>query len=157
MEEAVVLKSNQITQTHKNEHEPYEYYKQEITSRSTFPQCYAAFYDLPPRKSSYPFHYHEKTTELFYIIAGRGLLRLRTREILVEAGDVIVFPPGISGSHKLTNVSDTETLRYLDVDTLSNADVVHYPDSNKIGIIRGGGAASLFYKNGIQTDYYDGE
>ena len=117
MEKTIVLKSSQLKKSHKNVHEPYEYYKQEITKREDFNQCYAAIYELPPKKSSYPFHYHEKNTELFYILSGHGLLRTFDGEIAVEEGDVIVCPPGEKGGHKMTNCSEHEILRYLDVDT----------------------------------------
>lgn len=156
MEKTNIIKSSQLKKSHKKEHEPYEYYKQEITDRGDFSQCYAAFYEIPPQKSSYPYHYHEKNTELFFILSGHGLLRTSDGERIVEEGDVIVCPPGEKGGHKLTNLSNYVTLRYLDVDTTNSPDTVHYPDSNKTGIIRHNESCT-FYRDGKETDYYDGE
>lgn len=152
----VLLKEDEIKKSHKNKHPQYEYYKQEITNRDDFDQCYAAFYEIPPLKSNYPFHYHEKNTELFYIIAGQGLLRTNEGDVVVEAGDVLVCPPGKEGGHKLTNLSETETLRYLDVDAVNSPDIIHYPDSAKIGVIIQN-QSSTFYRQEAQADYYDGE
>lgn len=156
MNKTVIISESQIIRSHKNVHEPYEYYKQEITNREHFNQLYAAFYEIPPQKSNYPFHYHEKNTELFYIIAGKGLIRTGEGVAVVEAGDVIICPPGENGGHKLTNISDSEVLRYLDVDTTNTPDILHYPDSDKIGIIKHN-ESSTFYKDGKETDYYGGE
>jgi uncharacterized cupin superfamily protein len=47
-------------------------------------------------------------------------------------------------------------LTYLDCDTISNADVVFYPDSNKTGVIVNG-QPSRFYKNDDNVDYYENE
>lgn len=81
MEEGRVMKNKVLItsmdenkMTHKNEKEPYEYYKQEITKRSLFQDMYVAFYQIPPNKIAYPFHYHDFNTETFYIISGEGLL-----------------------------------------------------------------------------------
>ncbi len=156
MKNILVLNSDKIARKHKNVNPSYEYYKQEITNRSEFSQCYAAFYEVLPNKSTYPFHYHEKNTELFYIIEGEGVLRTNTDKIIVTKGDVIVCPPGAHSSHKLTNISNNQILRYLDVATTNSPDTVHYPDSNKIGIITHNESAT-FYLNDEEVDYYTGE
>ena len=104
----------------KAEHELYEYRKQEITSRAEFYTCYAAFYEISPGKANYPYHYHTASTELFYIIGGEGILETPEGEKRVKAGDVIVCPPGERAAHLLRNPSETETLSYLDVDTVQS-------------------------------------
>lgn len=153
----IVIKSKaDLSAKPQRRHAPYAYDKYEITDRSQFNQCYAAFYDVPPLQSNYPFHYHENNTELFYIISGTGLLRTPDGELPVQAGDVIVFPPGKSGAHKLTNTSPCDTLSYLDVDTTNSPDITHYPDSGKIGIIKHN-ESSTFYQVRREADYYTGE
>lgn len=47
----LVVKENELVRRHKAEHEPYEYYKMEITKRADFGQCYAAIYEIPPRST----------------------------------------------------------------------------------------------------------
>jgi mannose-6-phosphate isomerase-like protein (cupin superfamily) len=39
-------------------------------------------------------HYHVKTEEIYYILAGRGLMRIGDDEQHVVAGDAIAIPPG---------------------------------------------------------------
>ena len=55
-------------------------------------------------------HYHPRTEELYYVVAGRGRMRLAAEERDVGPGDCVVIPPGTE--HKLTNTGD-EDLRLL--------------------------------------------
>lgn len=70
----IITRKEQITPTHKAEHEPFEFFKYEATPRAGFDQCYVCFYELPPQKSNYPYHYHTQNTEAFYILSGKGIL-----------------------------------------------------------------------------------
>jgi mannose-6-phosphate isomerase-like protein (cupin superfamily) len=49
-------------------------------------------------------HYHPRTEELYYFVAGTGRLRLGDEEDEVRAGDCVVIPPGTS--HKLWATGD---------------------------------------------------
>jgi uncharacterized cupin superfamily protein len=154
--EIIINNKDRIKASHKCEHEPYEYFKYEITKRNNENQCYVALYEIPPQKESYPYHYHMNNTEVFYIISGNGILRTPDGDKSISKGDVIVCPPKEKGAHKIINTSHTEMLTYLDCDTISNADVVFYPDSNKTGVIVNG-QPSRFYKNDDNVDYYENE
>jgi mannose-6-phosphate isomerase-like protein (cupin superfamily) len=48
-------------------------------------------------------HYHPRTEELYYFVAGAGRMRLGEEEADVRAGDCVVIPPGTP--HKLWNRS----------------------------------------------------
>ena len=63
-----------ITVQHKNQHEGYEYYKRELVLLNA-EQCQISLYEIPPKKAGYPYHYHMKNEETFYIIRGKGLLK----------------------------------------------------------------------------------
>ena len=134
----------------------YEYTKYEVTKRKDFSQCYVCFYELAPLKSAYPKHYHKYNTECFYIINGTGEVETSNEILKVTSGDIIVFPCGEAGTHKITNVSKTEKLTYIDFDTTNSPDIIKYVDSGKIGIIEHN-ISSSFYKEDNQVDYYDGE
>ena len=112
-------------------------------------------YELPPGKSAYPYHYHLKNEETFFILRGEGLLRTPEGERAVKAGDLLFFPAGEDGAHKLTNTSETEMLVYLDFDIVHDLDVTMYPDSGKIGIW--GMDTNKIYRIGDDVDYYEGE
>lgn len=156
MSKVVFKKESEIEKSHKCDHNIYEYFRKEITNRSEFSQIHASFYEVPPQKSAYPFHYHENVTELFYIISGKGLVRTKDEKRIVESGDIFVFPPGEEGAHRISNISETSTLVYLDVASKDVLDIIHYPDSKKIGVIKNNSFAK-FYKEEEDVDYYQDE
>lgn len=145
-----------IKPQHKCDHEPYEYKKYEVTKRSSDYQCYVAFYEIPPQKANYPYHYHMKNEEVFYIISGNGILETPDGNKTIEAGDIIVCPASESGAHRIINNSQTEALVYLDFDTVNSPEVVFYPNSDKVGVIING-KSSTFFKENTNVDYYEGE
>ena len=149
--------TNQVSIEPKHEnHRQFEYYKHLIVPREGN-QCTVAIMEIPPLKASYPYHYHIAVTEVFYIISGEGVAITTEGECKVSAGDVIVFPPGAAGAHKILNTSQSETLRYIDFDTTAQADVTFYPDSQKIGMVLNGLASKEYYKESSAVDYYEGE
>ena len=165
MSEIIITNMNKIAPTYQNKHEKYEFYKYavtesvqkyEVASPREGNQTVTAFYSLPPGKSSYPFHYHTVNEEVFYIISGSGVVETFDGEHSVTAGDIMVFPAGKAGAHKLTNTSETENLVYLDVDTNKTPEIAYYPHSNKVGIRAVNGMRDNF-DLGDTVDYYDNE
>lgn len=154
--EIEIINKSLIKPKHKCEHEPYEYYKYEVTSRSKERRCYVALYEIPPQRANYPYHYHLNSEEVFYIISGNGILETPNGNKAISAGDIILCPPSEKGAHRIINTSQTEMLVYLDVDTVNYPDVAYYPRSGKVGIILHG-EANEFYKRDEQADYYEGE
>ena len=148
-------KIDQIPAGHKCEHEGYEYFRRKFVPFGAAKNTHVCVYEIPPGKAAYPYHYHCKTEETFYIISGIGTLRTPEGEKQVSAGELIFFPAGEAGAHKLTNASDTENLVYLDFDVTHELDVAVYPDSDKIGIW-GMGINQIFPKS-ADADYYYGE
>ena len=148
-------KIDQLPASHKSEHEGYEYYRRKFVPFGAANHTHVCVYEIPPLKSAYPYHYHYKTEETFYIISGMGTLKTPEGERPVCAGELIFFPAGENGAHKLTNTSQAENLVYIDFDSTHELDVAVYPDSDKIGIW-GMGINKLFPQS-AETDYYDGE
>lgn len=91
----------------------------------------ASWFELPPGKAAFPFHYHCANEESLLVLEGTGTLRIGDQSVIVGAGDYATFPPGPGGSHQLTNTSDAP-LRYLCLSTLDPVEVVGYPDSGKV-------------------------
>lgn len=144
-----------ILKQHKNEHGGFEYYKKEIVPRNANRQSVVSVYEIPPQKSAYPYHYHCKNEETYYIISGEGILKTIDGNKKVSKGDFIYFPANSNGAHKLTNSSTTENLVYIDFDTNNDLEVSIYPDSNKIGIW--GKDINQIHKITNKSDYYEGE
>lgn len=64
---------------------------------------------LPPGASTTP-HYHPRTEEIYYILAGRGLMRLGEETRAVGPGDAIAIPP--RAAHQITNTG-SDILTFL--------------------------------------------
>jgi uncharacterized cupin superfamily protein len=72
-----------------------------------------------------------------------------------------MLPSGAEHAHVLINNSD-EDIVYLCISTMNAPEVVHYPDSGKLGVMEsarkwgGENSVSGFYKY-QKAGYYDGE
>jgi mannose-6-phosphate isomerase-like protein (cupin superfamily) len=64
---------------------------------------------LAPGLATTP-HYHPRTEEIYYILAGTGLMRIAGETRQVGPGDAIAIPPG--SAHQITNTGGDE-LRFL--------------------------------------------
>ena len=93
-------------------------------------KCSANFVEVEPGKHAYGYHYHEEYEEVFYIISGKATVKTEKGDIHLNAGDIICFPADVSGSHVISNPSETEKLIYLDVGTANRPDVVHFTGTN---------------------------
>ena len=145
---------DELPRKHKVGAAGYEFYRRDFI-RIHEADSLVRIYELPPGKSAYPYHFHLKNEETFFILRGEGLLRTRDGERAVRPGDLLFFPAGEDGAHKLTNTSDTEMLVYLDFDIVHDLDVTMYPDSGKLGIW--GMDTNKIYRIDDDVDYYDGE
>jgi len=155
MDDIIIANAKSIMPQHKNEHKDYEYYKKVIVDGESSGQCNVSFYKIPPGKAAYPYHYHTKNEEVFYIISGTGTLRTPSGEQTVISGDVLAFPANENGAHKLINSSETEMLIYLDFDTYNSPEISHLLDSGKV-VVYGRGFRQIF-KESSEIGYYDGE
>lgn len=54
-----------------------------------------------PSAASTTLHYHPRAEEIYYILAGQGLMRLDQETRAVGPGDAIAIPPGLA--HQITN------------------------------------------------------
>lgn len=104
---------------------------------------------LAPGEAGCPFHSHAAQWELFLIQAGRGLVRAGNETVQVQAGDVVLHPPG--EAHQIRAAADSE-LTFLLVADNPPVDYWHYPDSNKWGLR----APRKFFRP-TEVDYWDGE
>ena len=155
MDEIKHCKVEDIPVSHKCEHEGYEYYRRKFIPFGGAKNTLVSVYEIPPGKAAYPYHYHHKNEETFYILSGEGILKTPHGERKVTSGELLFFPIGPEGAHKLINSSNTENLVYIDFDVVHEIDVAVYPDSDKIGIW--GMGINKLYEQGSDVDYYHGE
>jgi uncharacterized cupin superfamily protein len=111
---------------------------------------------VPPGHSAWPYHSHRVNDELFYILEGRGELRLGAARHPVRAGDLVGCPAGgPETAHQLVNTGDAE-LRYLAISSERDPEICQYPDSGKVGVYHG----DDWYHMARDTeplDYWQGE
>jgi len=118
-----------------------------------------SLYELPPGQSICPYHYEYPDEEWLIVLQGRPTLRRPNGEEELEPEDVVCFPEGPEGAHKVTNETD-ETVRVLMLSTKTEPSVAVYPDSDKIGVwpVPGGGPDKVMLRRSDgDVDYYDGE
>src|SRR5262245_61929902 len=84
-------------------------------------------YDLETGRSSRPYHY-EYEEEWLLVVDGTLVLRAPDGEHALERGDLVRFPPGPAGAHKVTNRSDAPA-RTLMFSSSRTPAVSVYPDS----------------------------
>jgi len=89
---------------------------------------------VQPGKKAFPRHAHHQIHELFIILEGEGTYRFGDESYAVKAGDVCAAPTGgPETAHQLINTG-SKPLKYLGVSTMTDTEVVEYPDSDKFAV-----------------------
>lgn len=109
----------------------YESLDAGLSEQLQLTQIGAAYCEVPPGKSSCPFHVHHVEDEMFIILEGSGTYRFGDTRYSVSAGDVLGAPRGgPEYAHKLTNTG-AAPLKYLAISSKAETEVCEYPDSGK--------------------------
>jgi uncharacterized cupin superfamily protein len=109
-------------------------------------------YDLPPGQSAFPYHYELGREEWLLVLSGRPTLRDPDGEYELEPGDLVLFPEGEEGAHKVTNNGE-DVARIAMISNKDEPSVAFYPDSGKIGMW----PAGKLFRLADEVDYFDGE
>jgi uncharacterized cupin superfamily protein len=112
-------------------------------------------YDLPPGTSSAPYHY-EYEEEWLLVVDGTIVVREADGERTLERGDLVRFPPGPGGAHKVMNRGESPA-RTLMFSSARRPAVTVYPDSDKIGVWPGDERDELIFRRGTEVSWSDGE
>jgi uncharacterized cupin superfamily protein/glyoxylase-like metal-dependent hydrolase (beta-lactamase superfamily II) len=99
-----------------------------------------------------PYHWHTQEEEAFVVWSGTPTLRTPQGTFALRPGDVIAFPTGARGAHRISNESDAPCaiLMFANIDA---GDVCHYPDSRKL-LVESTGA---IVRSEPELDYFEGE
>jgi uncharacterized cupin superfamily protein len=113
-------------------------------------------YEMPPGQSLCPYHY-EYEEEWLLVLEGELVLREPAGERAIGRGELVCFPAGPEGAHKLTNRAPAAA-RLVMFSSAREPAVAVYPDSDKIGVFTPDRRDRLMVRraNG-QEDYYAGE
>ena len=109
-------------------------------------------YQIRPGQSICPYHYEIGCEEWLVVLTGSPTLRAPDGNHELRAWDVVFFPDGEAGAHKVTNNGD-ETLRVAILSNKGDPGAAIYPDSDKVGIF----PPNKLFKLGDAVDYWDGE
>jgi uncharacterized cupin superfamily protein len=90
------------------------------------------------------------------VVDGTLVLRAPDGEHTLQAGDLVRFPPGPEGAHRLMNRSDAPA-RTLMFSSSRVPAVSVYPDSNKIGVWPGDETDDLIFRRDSAVPWSDGE
>ena len=87
----------------------------------------ATLYELASGAPESRMHMHFGAEEMFFVLAGRPLLRTRQGEETLATGAVVFCPEGRAGLHTFSNPTD-EPVAILAISAGSFPDVVAYPE-----------------------------
>ena len=86
---------------------------------------------LPPGSASSVKHWHAHEDEMIHMLSGEVTLLEGDSTAILRPGDTATFKAGTALGHCLQNHSDAEA-RYLVIGTRSPADVITYPDHDRV-------------------------
>jgi uncharacterized cupin superfamily protein len=112
-------------------------------------------YDLAPGEASSPYHY-EYAEEWLLVVDGTVAVRTPDGEHTLSRGDLVRFPAGAEGAHKVMNRSDAPA-RTLLFSSARVPAVSVYPDSDKIGIWPGDENDDLIFTRDTAVPWSHGE
>ena len=113
-------------------------------------------YELGAGQSICPYHYEYPCEEWLIVLEGRPTLRDPSGESDLEPGDLVCFPSGPEGAHKVTNRTEERSLVAM-VSSKSSPYVCVYPDSDKVGVWSGDGDVAMLVPRSTAVDYWQGE
>jgi uncharacterized cupin superfamily protein len=111
-------------------------------------------YDLYPGTSVCPYHFEYGDEEWLIVLTGNPIVRHPEGEERLDPGDVVCFPRGPEGAHKVTNPGERPA-RVLMFSTVNEPSVAVYPDSDKLGVFVGDYRLLVQRDSGV--DYFEGE
>ncbi len=117
-------------------------------------QLGGSVYELPPGQSICPYHYEWPEEEWLMPLDGTVVVRTPAGEEDLSAFEIVVFPVGPDGAHKVTN-RGSDAVRVLMLSTKPEYSVAVYPDSDKL--LATTPHDRLMSRRSGHLDYYDGE
>ena len=112
-------------------------------------------YDLDPGEASSPYHY-EYDEEWLLVVEGTVVVRTPDGEHTLERGDLVCFPAGPAGAHKVMNRSDARARTLLFSRKGHGYAISVYPDSDTVGVWAGDEDQHVFVR-GTAVPWAHGE
>ncbi|MGI8593616.1 MAG: cupin domain-containing protein [Solirubrobacteraceae bacterium] len=145
------------------EESPFTWRRARLGRQAGCEQLGASLFELPPGGSTFPLHFHHANEEVLVVVAGRPTLRTLDGERELVPGEMVAFPTGRRGAHRLDNRTGG-VVRVFFLSTMLGPEMSEYPDSGKVwartyapGAERGAEEAFLIAKPEANLDYMEGE
>lgn len=90
------------------------------------------------------------------VLEGRPTVRGPEGSEQLDPWDVVCFPRGPEGAHRIQNDTD-ETARVLMFSEVKVPAATVYPDSDKVGVYTADKSKNLIVRGRGDVDYYEGE
>ncbi len=100
-------------------------------------------YEVDPGRAVSPFHVHHANEELLLVLSGHPALRTPAGIRHLERGDLVAFPRGPAGAHRISNPSE-DVVRVLVFSTMHWPEIAEYPDTGAILTMTGPGEGQAF-------------
>ena len=113
-------------------------------------------YELPPGQAVCPYHYEHGEEEWLLVLAGLPSLRTPAGTERLEPFDVVFFPTGPEGAHKVLNDGDEPARVAMWSEVVVPTSTV-YPDSDKVGIWTGNKEDDVMVERSSNVEYFHGE
>jgi len=113
-------------------------------------------FEIPPGESLCPYHY-EYVEEWLLVLEGSATVRVPEGEEQIDTGDLVRFPPGPEGAHKVMNRGGAP-VRLIMFSSAHEPSVAVYPDSEKVGVWTGDADDRwMFHRSDGNVGYWEGE
>lgn len=101
-----------------------------------------------------PYHYEFAEEEWLFVLEGTPTVRTPAGNEVMEPGDVVCFPRGPDGAHKISNFA-TQPARVIMISERADTAATVYADSDKIGVFAPD--TRLLFRRADAVDYWEGE
>ncbi len=115
----------------------------------------ATLWAFDPGQGSAPYHCEHGREEWLIVLAGAPTLRHPEGEDRLAAGDVVCFPEGAAGAHRLLNPGP-DVVRAVIISTMELPYAVEYPDSGKLMVKYSREREAAIFRLADTVGYWDG-
>jgi uncharacterized cupin superfamily protein len=111
--------------------EPFRWRRARVGRQIGAEKLGASLFEVPPGASTFPLHLHHANEELLVVLDGRPTLKGLHDERELVPGEVVSFPAGRGGAHRIDNRSDA-SVRVLIVSTMLAPDINEFPETGRL-------------------------
>jgi uncharacterized cupin superfamily protein len=112
---------------------PYRWRRARLGRQAGCRRLGASLFEVAPGAATFPLHIHYANEELLVVVDGRPTLRTLDGTRVLEPGELVAFPAGREGAHRISNDSD-EPARVLVVSTMHAPDINEFPDEGRFWV-----------------------